>query len=109
MTIEEWRSTPGYVKAWRDTWNEPHMQAGLQVLLQLSLPKLVVPMSGDDAIKIAGLKFAQSAGYYDFMRNIEAMKTIPERVEQKDDVPGWGSAVLDSPPPDLAAEIDQNP
>lgn len=102
--LDDWLADPELRRLWRDTWKAQHMQAGLQVLLQMGLPKpprpLVDFMPGADVAQVFALRAARDGGYFDFARNIEELKNDPSVKPDTDpDSAGkfWGDADLNPP------------
>jgi len=94
-----WFSDPAQMQAWAETWRQPHMQAGLRLLTAMGLPKAPVIAPGVDAIHLAALRAASNGGYFDFARNIEALKhPRPEPAEAPVSTGSWGDADLNTPP-----------
>ena len=108
ITPKQWFDSPELVHDWAQTWREPHMVAGMKVLIALGLPesqpfRVGVPW-GDTALH----RMAKSEGYYDALRAIDKLmrpKTTTELAElaemaQRGD--GWGTANLDDPAAEAA-------
>lgn len=99
LLTDLWFSDPAQMRDWAATWQTPHMQAGLRLLTAMGLPKAPVIAPGVDAIHLAALRAASSGGYFDFARNIEALKHLrPEPAPAPAPTGSWGEADLDTPP-----------
>jgi hypothetical protein len=72
----EFRSDEKLVKAWRETWNLPHMRLGREILFRAYIPNpLDTPKEGDPMVNNA-LENVRREGYYDYERFIESLGTL---------------------------------
>jgi hypothetical protein len=77
MKITEWAKREDLQLEWKKLWetNEA-LKAGFDVLRDVAWPLESRVPSGTDAIQHNALMNARREGYYDALRNIEAMKEI---------------------------------
>lgn len=70
-------------KAWADTWQQPHMQRGLEIIKQMVAPKpmpfdpaSVAGMDGQNTLVIAAMEHNRAVGQHDVFRRIELIGKI---------------------------------
>lgn len=97
VTPEEWAKNPDFVRKWKKTWEQPHMRAGLQVLISLGLtvPKQT-PIG--EIMQVNALRNALHEGYFTAVHNIDRISDFEAKPQE--DAGGWGAAQLNSPPAD---------
>jgi hypothetical protein len=77
MKITEWAKREDLQLEWKRLWeNNETLIAGLSVLKDVALPAESRVPTGVDAIQHNALMNAKREGYYDAIRNIEALKEI---------------------------------
>jgi hypothetical protein len=77
MKITDWAKRDDLQLAWRQLWEENEtLKAGYAVLRDVALPSEVRIPEGLDPIQHNALMNARREGYYDALRNIEALKEI---------------------------------
>jgi len=94
MKITDWAKREDLQLEWKKAWEENQtLKAGLEVLKQIALPAETRTPQGADVIQLNALMNARREGYYDAIRNIEALKEIktpnealPEPWEEKKSV-----------------------
>jgi hypothetical protein len=85
MKIHEWAKREDLQLEWKLLWDTNEtLKKGLEVLKDVALPSEVRAPQGVDAIQYNALMNARREGYYDALRNIEALK---EMVRQKQETP----------------------
>lgn len=98
ITPREWFNSPELQVAWAQTWREPHMQAGLKVLIALGLPQAEPFPVGVDLQTTALHRLAKAEGFFDALRALEKLSkrkaATPDELAPSQ---GWGSVQLDSP------------
>lgn len=87
---DEW--TPGLRKLWAETWEQPHMKIGLQVLLKKMRPQSLPIVPGYDALVLAAGAFHNSVGKHEVLDLIKAMGCVPP--PRKDLPPPWTTEAL---------------
>lgn len=87
---EEW--TPGQRKLWRETWEQPHMQLGLKVLMNRIKPKPLPIVPGHDALVLAAGAFHSLSGKHDVLDEIKNMGR--EEVQRKPMPDPWTPEAL---------------
>lgn len=91
MTLPEWSKRDDYVELWKKTWQEPHMRAGLTVLIQLGIPQVSVlsPMGGE-SVNIRALAHSRTEGWFAAVKAIDFLKNP---VAEQPDLPApWEDA-----------------
>ena len=74
MILSEWHKSEELIKAWRQTWREPHMQMGLD-LLRSSVCETGFRVSGEtDALTAGALRDAAREGFKAALFLMEIMK-----------------------------------
>lgn len=85
MNQAEFRSDEALRRKWKETWNEPHMKLGRDILIRAYLPhKDSTPEGGDRVVENA-LENTRREGYYDYDRFIDALGTrlhIPQELPE---------------------------
>jgi len=77
MKITDWAKREDLQLEWKKAWEENQtLKAGLEVLKQIALPAETRTPQGADVIQLNALMNARREGYYDAIRNIEALKEI---------------------------------
>jgi len=77
MKITDWAKREDLQLEWKTLWeNNEALKAGFAVLRDVALPLESRVPAGTDAIQHNALMNARREGYYDALRNIEAMKEI---------------------------------
>jgi hypothetical protein len=96
MKIQDWAKREDLQLQWKKAWEEnPVLRNGLEVLKQIALPSETRTPQGADVIQFNALMNARREGYYDAIRNIDALKEI--KVQDKElDQPWEDSAKKDS-------------
>lgn len=85
MKITEWAKREDLQLEWKQLWeNNETLKTGLLVLKDVALPAEVRIPTGMDAIQHNALMNSRREGYYDAIRNIEALKEI---VRQQQETP----------------------
>jgi hypothetical protein len=85
MKITEWAKREDLQLQWKKLWEENvTLKAGLAVLKDVALPAEMRIPEGMDAIQHNALMNSRREGYFDAIRNIEALKEI---VRQKQENP----------------------
>lgn len=79
MLFSEWQSSPELITQWKDTWNQPVMQKGMQVLLNHFILQTtsVVPQPGVDYLDVFAITAAQRDGNAQVLQFFERMKQLP--------------------------------
>jgi hypothetical protein len=77
MKITDWAKREDLQLEWKKAWEENQtLKAGLEVLKQIALPSETRTPQGADVIQFNALMNARREGYYDAIRNIEALKEV---------------------------------
>jgi len=77
MKISDWAKREDLQLEWKNLWeNNEAMKAGFAVLRDVALPLESRVPAGTDAVQHNALMNARREGYYDALRNIEALKEI---------------------------------
>jgi len=77
MKISDWAKREDLQLEWKTLWeNNEALKSGFNVLLDVALPQESRVPAGTDAIQHNALMNARREGYYDALRNIEALKEI---------------------------------
>lgn len=77
MKITEWAKREDLQIQWKKLWEtEEPLKEGFSVLLDVALPAETRVPTGTDAIQHNALMNARREGYYDALRNIEALKEV---------------------------------
>jgi len=83
MKITDWAKREDLQLQWKKNWEEnPVMMNGLEVLRQIALPSETRVPQGADVIQFNALMNARREGYYDALRNIEALKEVKVPTEE---------------------------
>lgn len=86
MKLIDWAKREDLQIQWKDIWEKNEaMSAGLRVLLEAALPTETRVNPGTDAIQHNALMNARREGYYDALRNIEALKEVKKPQNQLPD------------------------
>ena len=88
---EEW--TPGLRKLWAETWEQPHMKVGLEVLRKKLRPQSLPIVPGYDALVLAAGAFHNSVGKHEVLDLIKSMGNVP--VKRQDLPEPWSQEALD--------------
>lgn len=77
MKIQDWAKREDLQLEWKNLWDSNEtLKKGLDVLRDVALPAEGRAPQGVDAIQYNALMNARREGYYDALRNIEALKEI---------------------------------
>jgi hypothetical protein len=77
MKIQDWAKREDLQLEWKRLWDtNDTLIKGLEVLKDVALPAEGRVTQGVDAIQFNALMNARREGYYDALRNIEALKEI---------------------------------
>lgn len=82
MKLQDWSKREDLQLEWKKLWetNEA-LKAGFDVLREVALPIESRPPPGTDLIDYSALLNSRREGYYDCLRNIDALKNIKPQVE----------------------------
>lgn len=75
MTLEQWQQSEELLKSWRETWREPHMQMGLDVLRNAVMDATVHLNGQADALTAAAMRDSAREGAKLMLRIIDGMST----------------------------------
>jgi hypothetical protein len=82
MKLSDWAKQEDLQLEWKKAWEEiPALKAGLAVLVEAALPSEVKVPTGVDPIQFNALINSKREGYYDALRNIEALKEFKKPLE----------------------------
>jgi hypothetical protein len=82
MKLSDWAKQEDLQLEWKKAWEEiPALKAGLAVLVEAALPTEVKVPTGVDPIQFNALINSKREGYYDALRNIEALKEFKKPLE----------------------------
>lgn len=75
MNLTEWSKRDDLIQLWKQTWEQPHMKAGLSVLIQLGLPvpSLIQPAQGE-AVELRAMAHSRIEGWFAAVRTLELLK-----------------------------------
>lgn len=75
MTIAEWSKRTDFVELWKKTWEQPHMKAGMDVLVHLGIPvtSLIQPAQGE-AMELRALAHSRTEGWFAAVKAIDLLK-----------------------------------
>lgn len=77
MKIQDWAKREDLQLEWKNLWdNNETLKKGLDVLKEVALPAEARAPQGVDTIQYNALMNARREGYYDALRNIDALKEI---------------------------------
>lgn len=77
MKITDWAKREDLQIQWKKLWEtDDALKAGFEVLKEVALPIEARVPAGVDSIQYNALMNARREGYYDALRNIEALKEI---------------------------------
>lgn len=77
MNINEWAKRDDLQAEWKKLWEtNDSLKHGLEVLKEAALPAETKIPQGFDPIQYNALANARREGYYDALRNIDALKEI---------------------------------
>ncbi|NBU70554.1 MAG: hypothetical protein EBS53_03760 [Bacteroidetes bacterium] len=77
MNINEWAKRDDLQLEWKKSWETiPALKQGLELLKDVALPAESKIPDGFDPIQFNALANSRREGYYDALRNIEALKEI---------------------------------
>lgn len=83
MKLNDWANREDYQLEWKKLWeSNDALKAGFCVLREIALPQENRPPTGLDYIQHNALLNARREGYYDALRNIEALKEIKKPTNQ---------------------------
>jgi hypothetical protein len=83
MKITEWAKREDLQLQWKKLWEENvTLKAGLSVLKDVALPSEMRIPEGMDAIQHNALMNSRREGYFDAIRNIEALKEIARKTQE---------------------------
>ena len=82
MKITDWARREDLQLEWRSLWeNNEALKAGFAVLRDAAWPMQSQTPAGVDAVQFNALMNARREGYFDALRNIEALKEIKKQNE----------------------------
>lgn len=77
MKLTDWAKREDLQLKWKQLWEtEEALKSGFDVLRDVALPLETKVPAGIDAVQYNALMNARREGYYDAIRNIEALKEI---------------------------------
>jgi hypothetical protein len=77
MRLNDWLKREDLQLEWKQLWNENStLKAGLEVLKSVGFPIETRATQGADIIQHNALMNARREGYFDVIRNIEALKEV---------------------------------
>lgn len=81
MTQKEFRADESLTRLWRETWQQPHMKLGREILLSAYLPTKVTEIG--DPMALHALEHARCEGFFDYHRFIDVLgqRFIPQADE----------------------------
>lgn len=80
MKLTDWAKREDLQIQWKKLWEtDEALKAGYDVLLDVALPAECRVPAGVDAIQHNALMNARREGYYDALRNIEALKEVKKQ------------------------------
>ena len=80
MKLNEWLKREDLQLEWKQLWDgNTTLKAGLEVLKNVGLPLETRVSQGSDAIQHNALMNARREGYFDAIRNIEALKEVKQQ------------------------------
>jgi hypothetical protein len=83
MKITEWAKREDLQLQWKKLWEENvTLKTGLSVLKDVALPAEMRIPEGMDAIQHNALMNSRREGYFDAIRNIEALKEITRQTQE---------------------------
>lgn len=98
MKLSDWQKHPELQKVWAETWNQPAMVLGLDVLKESfrshatsKQPSLV---AGLDPLAAGAILNAFREGAEQAINHIELLKQALPSTSRIDDIPGWANATL---------------
>lgn len=95
MTLSEWTKREDYIELWKKTWKEPHMRAGLSVMIHLGLPQasILSPTSAtNESINVRALAHSRTEGWYAALKTVDFLKN--PKAEQSELPSPWEEATL---------------
>jgi len=88
MKLADWAKREDLQQEWKMAWeNNSALKQGLELLKDIALPAEVRTPENVDLVQFNALANARREGYYDCIRNIEALKQIS--VKQPDLPDPW--------------------
>jgi hypothetical protein len=76
--IKSWFNDPATIQLWEETWKQPHMKLGLEVLNELAKPIDIQGVQGQDLLVAQALENKKLVGYNIALQNIKALGTVPK-------------------------------
>ena len=95
--LEDWFRDPDAVRLWNETWKQPHMLLGLQVLASAGRPAAQPFSPGVDLIQATAIQGARCEGYFHALRAVDLMRQTPVRAVDLKQPTGWGADRLSDP------------
>ena len=93
MTLAEWYAQEDKVLLFKETLSSHLMQEALGVLRDHGLPVMKAVPHGTDPIQHGALINARREGYYECLRNLQALAVTPVKPEMVDLQPWKKSAI----------------
>lgn len=82
MKITDWAKREDLQLEWKQLWETNQaMRAGFEVLRDVAWPTQLQVPTGTDPVQFNALMNARREGYFDALRNIEALKEIKRQTE----------------------------
>lgn len=82
MKITDWAKREDLQLEWKQLWDTNQaLKAGFEVLRDVAWPTQLQVPTGTDPVQFNALLNARREGYYDALRNIEALKEIKRQTE----------------------------
>ena len=83
MNLSEWAKREDLQLEWKQLWeSNKALQAGFEVLRDIALPTEARPNAGVDLIQFNALMNTRREGYYDCLRNIQALKEVRVKTQE---------------------------
>lgn len=83
MTLKEWAERPDLIADLRGYLSSTSMRLAIEVLTDIGLPRTKFPASTPDLLVNTALLNAKREGYFEALRNLEALsRDRPQKIDQ---------------------------